>query len=187
MDEVELPPIASSQNGPSNLSRSFAGRKRPPSEYDPTTSSDPAVFSSDERAPSADDYAVKRRKGKWKGTWWGDRLRGETPRERRQFKRNFDSGIWMGSEGTESSLDDEFLSEQRTLEASRGLSINVWQAAAEAVLSRGQPHPAHSTQLDIPAAQDEISRPGVDNSPHARARRLVQLFIEEGHEDVDLS
>src|ERR1700733_10031596 len=105
MDEVELPPLPASQASPRKYPLSLLRRKRSRSEYElePATSSDPALFSSDEPAPSAELYSAKRRKDKWRGTWWGERLRAEAA-EKRLFKRSYDSGIWMGSEGTESSL-----------------------------------------------------------------------------------
>src|SRR4051794_30610630 len=102
MDEVELPPLPASQASQRKYSLSLLRRKRSRSEYEPepATSSDPALFSSDEPAPSAELYSAKRRKDKWRGTWWGERLRAEVAREKRLFKRSYDSGIWMGSEGT---------------------------------------------------------------------------------------
>src|SRR5256885_16395305 len=115
MDEIELPPLPSSHASPRTSSWSLSSRKRSRSDYEtePATSSDPALFSSDDPAPSAEQYSAKRRKERWRGTWWGDRLRDEAAKQKRQFKRNYDSGIWMGSEGTESSLEEEFLSDQR--------------------------------------------------------------------------
>src|SRR5271155_2636469 len=95
MDQLDLPPLPASQPA--------LNRKRTRLDYEPATSSDPAVFSSDEQAPSAESYSSKRRKDKWTGTWWGAKARDATTNRKRSFRRNFDSGIYMGSEGTDSS------------------------------------------------------------------------------------
>src|SRR5436305_2747722 len=117
MDDVELPPLPSSRALAHRSSVSLLSRKRPRIDYEAesSNSSDPALFSSDDPAPSAEHYSAKRRKDKWQGTWWGGRLRRTPQRKVRQFKRNYDSGIWMGSEDTESSLEEELLNDQRDM------------------------------------------------------------------------
>ncbi|KAL9617081.1 MAG: hypothetical protein Q9160_008111 [Pyrenula sp. 1 TL-2023] len=80
-------------------------------------SSDPALFSSDEPAASAETYASNRRKRFWKGTWWGEKVDIETGnRKRAKFTRNFDSGVFLSSDSTESDLDDAFLDDQKSLQ-----------------------------------------------------------------------
>lgn len=82
-------------------------------------SSDPPLFSSDDfPASSAEHYAQPRRKRQHRRTWFEDEeqglkrtrvSQGSKPR-RRKFSRNFDSGIWLGSDesiGTEISGKDE--------------------------------------------------------------------------------
>jgi hypothetical protein len=178
MDELELPPLPSSEAPPRKYSRSLLSRKRSRLDYEPepATSSDPALFSSDDPAPSAEHYSAKRRKDKWQGTWWGERLRGEKERVKRQFERNYDSGIWMGSEGTESSLEEEFLNDQRkTVTQERFLHEGVGLQA----------------NGDTPSEADAILRlnpqAAVENAYLVRARGLVQACVDAGAEDVDLS
>ncbi|KAL2418158.1 hypothetical protein ABEF95_011472 [Exophiala dermatitidis] len=95
------------------------------------TSSDPAFFSSDEQAPGAENYAVaagdKRKKRTYKGAWWdrsrtaNENQKGTATKKPREFRRNYDSGIFMGSEGSTTeeplssdsfSLEEELLREQ---------------------------------------------------------------------------
>jgi hypothetical protein len=192
MDEVELPPLPASQASPRKYSLSLLRRKRSRSEYElePATSSDPALFSSDEPAPSAELYSAKRRKDKWRGTWWGERLRAEAAREKRLFKRSYDSGIWMGSEGTESSLEDEFLDEQRrnVTQDSFLRESSKSADAADAPLEHSATAPSRrvigqrvdrSPQLDPQTV--------AENAYLVGARTVVQTCVEAGKEDVDLS
>ena len=96
-------------------------------------------------------------------------MRGETTREKRQFKRNYDSGIWMGSEGTESSLEDEFLIDQRKPDAHESFLREVTKDTGG---------------VDLP----EVSPPAAaENVYLASARVLVQQCVDAGTEDLDLS
>lgn len=192
MDEVELPPLPASQASPRKYSLSLLRRKRSRSEYElePATSSDPALFSSDEPAPSAELYSAKRRKDKWRGTWWGERLRAEAAREKRLFKRSYDSGIWMGSEGTESSLEDEFLDEQRR---------NITQDSFLCESSKSADAADVPLEHSATAPSRRVIGQRVDRSPQldpqtvaenaylVSARTVVQACVEAGKEDVDLS
>ena len=191
MDEVELPPLPPSfQVNPRNRpTYALLRRKRSRAVYgtELATSSDPALFSSDDTTPSAENYSAKRQKDKWRGTWWGERLRGELAREKRQFKRNYDSGIWMGSEGTDSSLDDEFLNDQRKIDpdqkpvldddSSNGVNhVNATAAFGE------------DAQTD-PEVEDSIRkrRPASEPPCVANARIIIQDCVDRGHEDVNLT
>ncbi|KAL9114901.1 MAG: hypothetical protein Q9227_001144 [Pyrenula ochraceoflavens] len=88
-------------------------RKRPHFDEDEAlgsvgTSSDPAIFSSDDIPSGVENYAgSKRRKLQWKGPWWREARNGQ--KRKRSFKRNVDSGVFLGSEETDESLDEEFL------------------------------------------------------------------------------
>ncbi|KAH7381881.1 hypothetical protein BKA64DRAFT_749346 [Cadophora sp. MPI-SDFR-AT-0126] len=85
-----------------------APRKRVRSS--PPVSSDPAIFSSDDD-PSADNYTQERRKKKYRGPWYrqrperdsGSQEMGEPDhhKKKRPFERQFDSGVFMGSDGTD--------------------------------------------------------------------------------------
>ncbi len=81
-----------------------------------STSSDPAVFSSDDD-PALDNYAQGRRKKKlYVGAWYAQQpatagapssdLSQHQPghHSKRTLERQLDSGVWMGSDGTGASL-----------------------------------------------------------------------------------
>jgi hypothetical protein len=84
-----------------------------------STSSDPAIFSSDDD-PSLENYSRSRRKKRYVGSWYqqhptssdsaiGEESRRILPKGKRTFQRNFDSGVWMSSDGTDGSDDTEEL------------------------------------------------------------------------------
>jgi hypothetical protein len=191
MDEPELPPLSppaqADIRGHSHPSFLLT-RKRTLSEYDdePATSSDPATFSSDETAPGAENYAVgRRKKHTFRGTWWdlhpaksGTRT---NHRKKREFRRNFDSGIFMGSESEEPlssdsfSMEDEFLKDQeRTSEKNtQGLQRpRLW--SSEDLQSTPR------TKLALRAA---VQMP----KEHEAVCHVVSQCLELGKEDVDLS
>jgi hypothetical protein len=107
-DELQLPKLAWNAH-----SQSFSkNRKRIRLSSPPVFSSDPAIFSSDDD-PSADNYTQERRKRKYRGPWYQQIPASEAgePQEqspkkktKRIFERQFDSGVFMGSDGTD--LDD---------------------------------------------------------------------------------
>jgi hypothetical protein len=76
----------------------------------PPISSDPPIFSSDDD-PSADNYSTQaRRKKKFRGPWFRQRPASDDgsqdsnendQKKRRKFERQFDSGVFMGSDGTD--------------------------------------------------------------------------------------
>ena len=81
----------------------------------PPISSDPAIFSSDDD-PSADNYTHERRKKKFRGPWYHQRPASEAgsvdshepehKKGKRRFERQFDSGVFMGSDGTDIDLEE---------------------------------------------------------------------------------
>lgn len=90
----------------SRLSR--AAGDAPPLSFN---SSDPAVFSSDDD-PGLDNYVEGRRKNRYVGSWFQQRLAssdstfGEGPvdiprQTKRTLKRDFDSGVYLGSDATD--------------------------------------------------------------------------------------
>lgn len=80
-------------------------------------SSDPAVFSSDDD-PALDNYVEGRKKRKYVGTWFRqepvassdsafeDSHSRPLPKARRSFKRQLDSGVWMGSDSTDDGFEE---------------------------------------------------------------------------------
>lgn len=77
-------------------------------------SSDPACFSSDPPEPSQDSYSIGSRKRQFRGSWWNhdasplakETYKSPFARKTRKFKRDFDSGVFMPSDGSDESLPD---------------------------------------------------------------------------------
>lgn len=190
MDELDLPPLSQSAiqaaQTPPRPSLWLA-RKRTRSDYDddPATSSDPALFSSDEQAPGAENYtAGKRKKRTFRGSWWDRhpvKAGSRKSTRKREFKRNYDSGIFMGSEASEASLssdsfsmEDELLKDQQE---SRKPDLNVrWRGS----LSTDEEHNITARKL---APKATISMP----REYEAVCAIVRECLEKGKEDVDLS
>ncbi|KAH0844193.1 hypothetical protein FOPE_08797 [Fonsecaea pedrosoi] len=191
MDEPELPPLswstrATVPHAPSRLAPPLS-RKRTHSdrEDEPAVSSDPALFSSDETAPGAENYALgKRKKRTFKGSWWdchpaepGTR---EGLRERRQFKRNFDSGIFMGSESDDLlssdaiTIEEEFLRDQREDKdnSEQTEPFSSWPAQSEPNNLRRKLAPG--IMVEIPKEHEEVCK-------------IIRQCLDHGKENVDLS
>lgn len=108
-------------------------RKR--ARQDDVISSDPPLFSSDDLPEAAENYASERPKRLRQRPWWGGGSIDQVPLEslsgprkkKRELTRNFDSGVFMGSEGTEVS-EEEQLGEPAILE---GFSTAINQRAQE--------------------------------------------------------
>ena len=158
-DELSLPKLA--WNPASEPFSNDRPRKRVRLSS-PPVSSDPALFSSDDD-PSAENYTQGRRKQKYRGPWYrqqpaSDQEGHETHKKpKRTFERQFDSGVWLGSDGTD--VD----------EATEGLqSINeTWNLPVR---------PSRATQT-----KDEPP------SPEVLARGQIELCLEDGNESIDLS
>lgn len=194
--EIDLPPMPVSQDDPpSEPSELHSRRKRPRLEYELTTSSEPALFSSDDHAPTAESYAAERRKNEWAGTWWGEKYTGHDVRTSaqgtRQLTRNLDSGIWMGSDATDTSLADELLEELRPIDkqasaltcpsggAQKGLGrlgndASIVENVDEDKIHRDQP------QQEVPETQH-------DSPLYAAVEEIVESCLDAGNENVDLS
>lgn len=84
------------------------GRKRTLEDESIGNSSDTPLFSSDDHPASAEDYLQPHSKRQRKGPWWCSHPATEEliirNKSKRDFKRNLDSGVWMGSD---SDLEDE--------------------------------------------------------------------------------
>ncbi|KAI4235395.1 MAG: hypothetical protein LQ352_008096, partial [Teloschistes flavicans] len=74
-------------------------------------SSDTPVFSSDDVPASSENYLQHRSKQQRKGPWWVRRPEHHPfvvpTKPKRQFQRNMDSGVWMGSSDTDIEDDSE--------------------------------------------------------------------------------
>jgi hypothetical protein len=186
MDDVELPPMpASTRKATYTPPRpSFLlTRKRTHADYDAdlTTSSDPALFSSDDQAPGAENYVGtgKRKKHTFKGSWWDHQRIKNGNYNKREFKRNFDSGIFMGSEVSDEApssdslgFEDELLRDQQREED-------------------GQPYPALHVidALQTTPRARTAHRPMVvhQSKEHELVYEEVRRALEQGSEDVTLT
>lgn len=187
MDDLDLPPVPSSARDaaltlPPRPSIWFT-RKRTHTDYDDdttTTSSDPALFSSDEHAPDAENYASgKRKKYTYQGSWWDHRRIKTSNPKKREFRRNFDSGVFMGSETSDEALssdsfglEDELLRDQQ----------------AKTQDSRASPLFTIESVETTPKAKN-ISRPTVPviSREYDAVCQIVKNALDQGKEDIDLS
>jgi hypothetical protein len=188
MDEPELPSLTQlgrskrRDQRPPRISLQL-NRKRTHSDYEdePATSSDPATFSSDETAPGAENYASGHRKKRhYKGAWWDRLASGKTAqRKKRDFQRNFDSGIFMGSESEEPlssdsfTMEDEFIRDQRIAEEQQ----------------QSVPWLQRNTQTTVAQPRAQLGRAGVAelSAAEQEACKVIQACLENGSENVDLS
>ena len=162
-DEPLLPALPSN-----SASASFLNDKpRKRARFSPPISSDPPIFSSDDD-PSAENYTQGRRKQKYRGPWYRQRLApdlesqqthgaGLQKKSKRTFERQYDSGVFLGSDGTD--VD----------EAAEGLeSINeTWSLPV-------RPSCATQTIEELPSLE-------------ALAQGQIELCLENGNETIDLS
>lgn len=138
-------------------------------------SSDPAMFSSDDD-PNVENYAQGRhRKKRYVGSWFqqqpasGDSAFSEESRQQQQlprppkggkrtFERQFDSGVWMGSDGsTDLELDED--------------------------LMMPPPPPSRLHQLDLNRGRQALALSRAEEL----AQNKIFDAVENGTEDVDLS
>ncbi|KAI1628790.1 hypothetical protein EDD37DRAFT_20625 [Exophiala viscosa] len=193
MDDLDLPALsqatiraARTPPRPSFL----LTRKRTHADYDddPATSSDPALFSSDEQAPDAENYvAGKRKKRIYKGSWWDKHPRKDGSRKssrKQELTRNFDSGIFMGSESSEDllssdsfTLEDELLRDQQHHRTQHKSALRIWSHQYQ-----DQVQDPNSTPKRLPPKPAAIM-----SKEHEEVCRIVRQCLDIGKEDVDLS
>lgn len=141
-------------------------------------SSDPAVFSSDDD-PALDNYVEGRRKRRYVGSWFHqqpassdsafDEPRGHTrvvplPRTKRTLKRQLDSGVWMGSDGTDDCLEDVPMPTEARLPQ---LDVDV--------------------DVDVALNRASLVQKPVVSQAEQLARQKIRACLDEGDENVDLS
>jgi hypothetical protein len=115
----------------------------------PPISSDPAIFSSDDD-PSVDNYHTQeRRKKRFRGPWYRQRPASDEgsqdsheheKKSKRKFERQFDSGVFMGSDGTDmDESTEEFESRPSSLPLRQSRVTQTERAApTPEELARGQ-------------------------------------------------
>ncbi|KAL8761668.1 MAG: hypothetical protein Q9184_002227, partial [Pyrenodesmia sp. 2 TL-2023] len=141
-------------------------------------SSDTPIFSSDDLPPSAENYFGHRQKRQRRGPWWDHAdeksLRITRQKPKRKFKRNFDSGVWMGSDSSSESLDLTAPEIIWTTESLRDLALRTTE----------EPH-----TFDGPVF------PYWDDQPpdldyfwlvHEEAHEYVETCMDEGADTIDL-
>ncbi|KAL8853072.1 MAG: hypothetical protein Q9221_002102 [Calogaya cf. arnoldii] len=83
-------------------------RKRSLEDESIGNSSDTPLFSSDDHPASAENYLEPHSKRQRRGPWWGSRSETQElilrNKSKREFRRNFDSGVWMESDA---DLEDD--------------------------------------------------------------------------------
>lgn len=136
-------------------------------------SSDPPLFSSDDD-PSAENYSdpKRRQKMKYKGPWYKQEPDNSSSNQgerkgKRTLERQFDSGVWLGSDSTDDDADYDFL---------KG-------APVPSFLSKGLPMAMRPSPLRSRVIIPSTEYPSQEDL----ARQQIQQCLEEGNEDVDLS
>ncbi|KAI1361093.1 hypothetical protein F5Y08DRAFT_28528 [Xylaria arbuscula] len=133
-----------------------------------SNSSDPAVFSSDDD-PHVDNYTNGRhRKKRYVGSWFqqmptsSDSTFGETadpqPKPRRAFERQWDSGVWMGSDGSVDA-DEDFT-----------------------IMDLEQP-----LKSKLPQLQGSGPGSSITHEEDRAIQSLIDTAFEEGNPEIDLS
>jgi hypothetical protein len=140
-------------------------RPRKRTRYSPIASSDPPLFSSDDD-PSADNYTQDRHKKIFRGPWYhhhripdSEYSIRDPKKSKRTFERQYDSGVWLGSDGTDT--DD---------------AIENLESVSCA-----------STNLPLRPSGEMPARQNLTPSPEELAQRQIDLCLETGNETIDLS
>lgn len=136
-EELTLPRLAVDSPNPF-LPSSFRKRVRL-SSPDVSLSSDPPLFSSDgsDDDPSADNYTNgKRKKNFRRGPWYDQgKIEDVTEQSKRKLSRQKDSGVYMGSDGTDIDDVEPKLKETARLKfqkmAARVAPNTSWEERAE--------------------------------------------------------
>ena len=169
--EPELPPLRTSHL---DRARPTLSRKRTIDSVFYSNSSDPPLFSSDDASASIDDYARPRPKRLHTGSWWSSSWQAAPPSQftpgpkQREFKRNYDSGVWMGSDTSENDL--EVSGDTETI----GGTLNHAETTIPAELNALNKARRPVQSLALTPQQKEASA-------------IVQQCVESGQESVDLS
>ena len=183
MEDLDLPPLP--QTSTSRSRPALLTRKRTHDDYSDdvpisAASSDPALFSGDEGGIGAEDYTIKRKKKMYTGSWYSHRVKANRDDKNREFKRNYDSGIFMGSESSEppssdslGSLEEELIQDQRKMELDP-------QTTPMAQVNRSRPF-LRAASLTYKPTKSELP------SEHTKAIQIVQNCLDKGNESVDLS
>ncbi|KAH0543081.1 hypothetical protein FGG08_002594 [Glutinoglossum americanum] len=180
--ELTLPPLP-----PRTPSSTFIRHKKRSYKHttsSPCTSSDPALFSSDDHLFSgAENYTgeSRRKKRVFLGAWW-DRSGGSGGergiRGKRKLRRVVDSGVWMGSEGTEGGEDED--------EDEEGVVVDGGEKDGRNDIVGGRNTNDEGVLVDS-TGKPWVAPVEIPDGPLAEAEKIVQRCVEEGNEHVNLS
>ncbi|KAL9008185.1 MAG: hypothetical protein Q9173_006663, partial [Seirophora scorigena] len=156
------------------------GRKRDLDDEGLGNSSDTPLFSSDDNPASAEDYFAHHNKRQRRGPWWGHKEQADPPipraKAKREFKRNMDSGVWLGSDtGIEDDLDILHVNRTQSVEPLRDLALRT---SEEPIRFDGPVFPYWEEQPTDPDQFWFIQK--------AAAMRIGEC-IDNGKDTVDLS
>ncbi|MCJ1393590.1 hypothetical protein MMC18_006465 [Xylographa bjoerkii] len=149
----------------------------------PAYSSDPPVFSSDDLPPGLENYDSHRRKKQYRGRWWENRLGcgqgdGSAPvRKKREFKRNIDSAVWMGSDETETTDSGDL-----DIEADIEKELPPMDTSFDNTLPK-----VHKKRIDFSNVVSPDSGLQPEEVAQREAARVVQELVDDGCEVIDLS
>lgn len=138
-------------------------------------SSDLPLFSSDDASASLDDYARPRPKKFYKGSWWLNSpqdvstAQSEKSTRKRGFVRNYDSGVWMGSESSEVDVEPQTGADEGHDLLTQPVTADAASAVNAFTNSRRSIH-------------NDVLGPRQQN-----AQLAVQKCVEDGVEVVDLA
>ncbi len=132
----------------------------------PPVSSDPPFFSSDDD-PSAENYSTTsgRHKKRFRGPWYSQQP--EDKRTKREFQRQFDSGVWLGSDSTEDDEDATFTDQAQSSIAGKD-RLPLFTRLTSVNGSKT------NTMSKEPSAEE-------------LAEKEIGLCLETGNENIDLS
>ena len=142
------------------------------------SSSDAPLFSSDDLLASSSDLYLNehRRKRRHRGAWYKEEqvpidstIQGSPPRKPRSkgpFRRNMDSGVWLGSD---ESTDSE------EAESSRQLAIRK----ARIVMDIGGSMDDNEGAANLPGSNDLLDRASEVEDEFAAVYHKAMLFIED--------
>ena len=169
------------------------GRKRT-RDFDNLISSDPPLFSSDDLPPSSENYVHKRKKRLYAGTWWGAKASYGTGKEavgvtrrKRKLERTADSGVWMGSEDTDLSLDDDYKLEPANVFPTKGPPEPTDDGHTLPIADRTDSIDDVAHQAAESDGESRFNIGLAEDSPERRANHVVQTCLDESFEVVDLT
>lgn len=185
MDDIELPPLPVGSSRSTRPSRpAILTRKRTREDClieddipASATSSDPALFSGDEAAPGLELYQSKRKRKMYTGSWYSHTSKARKEDKKREFKRNVDSGIFMGTESETPSSDSIGSMEDALMEDMTKKNNDNFKLKASPLWASER------------RAAKALSFPTVAAKPieHELVMQIVHDCLEHGREDVDLS